>query len=65
MEQKTPAERVALFATKAAAEAVADRIGDARACPVVDVDREPVGWMIEHRSGDMRLSETGEWICAA
>ena len=60
--EKVPAERVALFSTKAAAGAVADRLGDARPCPVVSVDREPVRWIVEHRSGDIRLSETGEWI---
>ena len=59
---KIPAERVAFFGTKAAAGAVAERLGDARPCPVVSVDREPVGWIVEHWSGDMRLSETGEWI---
>ena len=59
---KVPAERVACFGTKASAGAVADRLGDARTCPVVNVDREPVGWIVEHRSGEARLSETGEWI---
>ena len=62
MQQKIPLERVACFSAKAAAQAVADRIRDARPCPLVDVDREPVGWIVEHRSGDARLSETGEWI---
>ncbi len=45
-----------------AAEAAADRIGEARACPLVDTDREPVGWIVEHRSGAARLSVAGEWI---
>lgn len=64
MQQKIPLERerVALFSAKATAQAVADRIGDARTCPVVNLDRDPVGWIVEHRSGDARLSETGEWI---
>ena len=26
------------------------------------MDREPVGWIIEHRNGAARLSVTGEWI---
>lgn len=62
MQQKISLERVAFFGTKAAAETVADRIADARTCPVVDLDREPVGWIVEHRSGEARLSESGEWI---
>ena len=34
---------------------------DARACPLVDTDHEPVGWIVEHRNGAARLSVTGEW----
>ncbi len=62
MQQKIPVERVAFFGTKAIAEIVADRIVDARTCPVVNLEREPVGWIVEHRSGELRLSEAGEWI---
>ena len=62
MQQKAPVERVACFGVEAAARAVADRIADARICPVVNLDREPVGWIVEHRSGEARLSEAGEWI---
>ncbi len=62
MQQKIRVERVKLFETLPAAETAADRIGDARACPLVDTDHEPVGWIVEHRSGAARLSVTGEWI---
>ena len=62
MQQKIRVERVKLFETLPAADAVADRIGNAHACPLVDTDREPVGWIVEHRSGAARLSVTGEWI---
>ena len=56
MQQKIRVERVKLFETLPAAETAADRIGEARACPLVDTDREPVGWIVEHRSGAARLS---------
>ena len=62
MQQKIRVERVKLFETLPAAETAADRIGDARACPLVDTDHERVGWIVEHRSGAARLSVTGEWI---
>ena len=62
MQQKIPLARVALFSVEAIAQAVADCIGDPRTCPVVDLDRAPVGWIVEHRSGEARPSETGEWI---
>ena len=62
MQQKIRVERVKLFETLPAAEAAADGIGEARACPLVDADHEPVGWIVEHRSGAARLSVTGEWI---
>ncbi len=62
MQQKIQVERVKLFETLPAAEAAADRIGEARACPLVDTDHEPVGWIVEHRSGGARLSVAGEWI---
>ena len=62
MQQKRQIERVAFFGTKAAAEILADRIAEARTCPVVNLDKERVGWIVEHRSGELRLSEAGEWI---
>ncbi|MCY4480356.1 MAG: hypothetical protein OXB97_10710 [Rhodospirillales bacterium] len=62
MQQKIKVERLKLFETLPAAEAAADWIGEARAFPLVDMDREPVGWIVEHRSGAARLSVTGEWI---
>ena len=63
MQQKIRVERVELFETLPAAETAADRIGEARACPLVDTDdREPVGWIVEPWRGAARLSVTGEWI---
>ena len=62
MLNKIRIERVKLFETLQAAEAAADRVGNADACPLVDTDRELVGWIVEHRSGAARLSVTGEWI---
>ena len=62
MQQKIAHERVALFSVEAIAQAVADRICDARTCRVVNLEREPVGWIVEHRSGEVRLSEAGESI---
>ena len=44
MQQKIRVERVKLFETLPAAEATADRIGDARACPLVGTEHETVGW---------------------
>ena len=55
-------DQVQVFETREAARTVATAIGDARELPVVDADREPVGYVVEHRSGAARLSVAGEWI---
>ena len=60
--EKIAVNYVKLFPTRKAAETIALWIGEARVCPLVDSDREQIGFIVEHRSGEARLSVAGRWI---
>ena len=55
-------DRVQLFQSRGFAETAAALLRDAHVMPVVNLEREPVGYLVEHVSGEARLSTEGEWI---
>ncbi|MDE0371611.1 MAG: hypothetical protein OXI73_03585 [Rhodospirillales bacterium] len=60
--EKIAVDRIELFPTRKAAEIMALWIGEARVCPLVDSDREQLGFIVEHQSGEARLSVAAQWI---